>query len=208
MAEAAKRAGVAYLTNRWIGGFITNWEEVKKNIDKLNRFQKEKTDGSWKKFPKHEIVKLEKMLRKLEAVYSGVATLISPPQAVFIVDIKKEIACLREAKRCEITTVAMVDTNTDPTPIDYPIPANDDAVGSIQYIVNYLSSAYLEGKKLKEKQEGKKEQITDNPAITLGTGRQQIADNKKETIEKKEGVKPKEEEKPKKRGRPKKVIKK
>lgn len=203
VSEAAKRAGVAYLTSRWIGGFITNWEEVKKNIDKLNRFYKEKADGSWQKFPKHEIVKLEKILRKLEIVYKGVIDLTAPPAAVFIVDAKKEIACLAEAIRRGVKTVAIVDTNTDPSALDFPIPANDDAVGSIQYIVNYLAEAYLEGRKLAEKQEGKKEERIDDPSTTLGTGRQQITKSEEKEIkeEKKIGVK---KETPKKRGRPKK----
>jgi len=154
VTESAKRGEMFYLTNRWIGGFITNWEEVKKNIDKIKKLRKEKDDGSWDKFPKHEVVKILKDLRKLETVYGGVVELNTPPDAVFIVDIKKEISCLRESLRRSIPTVAIVDTNTDPTPVDYPIPANDDAVGSIQYIVNYIVDAYLEGRNLREKQEG------------------------------------------------------
>lgn len=154
VAEAAKRAGVPYLTNRWVGGFLTNWETVKKNLDKMNTYRKEQADGSWKKFPKHEIVKLEKLLRKLEAVYTGVTDLTYPPDALFIVDIKKEHIAVEEAQRRGLTTVAIVDTNADPTKIDYAIPANDDAVGSIQYIVNFLADAYSEGRAIKEKKEG------------------------------------------------------
>lgn len=153
--EAAKRAGMPYLTNRWIGGFITNWEEVKKNINKLNRMHKEKADGSWKKFPKHEIVKLEKMLKKTEIVYGGVEKLLALPPAIFIVDIKREISSLRECIKNGVKTVAIVDTNADPNQIDYPIPANDDAVGSIKYIVDYIADAYLEGRKIAEKLAGK-----------------------------------------------------
>lgn len=172
VTEIAKNAGLPYLTNRWIGGFITNWEEVKKNIDKLNKFKKEKMDGGWDKFPKHEIVKLNKELRKLEKVYGGVYDLITPPPVIFIVDCRAEITSLREAIRKNITTVALVDTNCDPTPIDYPIPANDDAVGSIQYIVNYLVAAYLEGRQLKqkagivEKVEGQKEAVINKEEVT------------------------------------------
>lgn len=151
VTEAAKRATCPYLTNRWIGGFITNWEEVKKNIEKLNRFRQEKADGSWEKFPKHEIVKLAKILRKIEIIYGGVAQLEVLTDALFIVDIKKEESCLREAMRREVATIAIVDTNANPNLVDYPIFANDDAVGSIQYITNYLADAYIEGKKMKEK---------------------------------------------------------
>jgi len=143
VSEAAKKANAPYLSTRWIGGFMTNWEEIKKNIDKLNRMHKERTDGDWTKFPKHEVVKLEKDLRKIEAVYGGVASLVSLPDTLFIVDIKKEIAALKEASKQEIPVVAIVDTNTDPNLVDYPIPANDDAVGSIRIIVDYLADAYL-----------------------------------------------------------------
>lgn len=151
VSQVVNRAGLPYLTNRWIGGFMTNWEEVKKNIDKMNKFRKESIDGSWNKFPKHEAVALTKYLRKLESVYAGVGDLTSVPEAIFIVDIKNEISALREALRRGMKTIAIVDTNVDPTPVDYPIPANDDAVGSIQCIVNYLVDAYIEGKKIWEK---------------------------------------------------------
>lgn len=148
--EAAKKSGANYMTNRWIGGFITNWEEVKKNIDKLNSMQKDRIAGNWQKFPKHEIVKLEKTVRKLESVYAGVSDLAAVVDCVCIVDIKKESSSVREALRRNIPTIAIVDTNSDPAPIDYAIPANDDAVGSIQYIVNYLADAYLEGRTQKQ----------------------------------------------------------
>ena len=174
--EAAERAAIPYITNRWIGGLLTNWDEVKKNIDKLNRMRTEKTDGSWKKFPKHEIVKLEKALRRTESVYEGVDKLVQVPEAVFLVDIKKEIICLREAWHCGIKVVAIVDTNSNPENIDYLIPANDDAVGSIQLIVNYIVEAYLEGLKLREKEVEKK--------------------NKNEEIKKKKEVEKKEKENP------------
>lgn len=151
VTEAAKRAGTFFLTNRWIGGFLTNWEEVKKNIDKLNRMQKEMADGSWKKFPKHEQVQLEKEMHKLDAVYNGVKDMPRRPDAVIIGDIKREISSLREAIKIELPIVAIIDTNADPNLVDYPIPANDDAVGSIQYIVNYLADSYSEGKKMTEK---------------------------------------------------------
>src|SRR3990167_2276169 len=113
VSEAAKRGGIFYLTNRWIGGFFTNWEEVKKNIEKIKKLRQESLDGTWKKFPKHEQVKLGKHLKKLEVVYAGVVNLTNVPDAVFIVDIKKEESCFKEAIRRNVKTVAIVDTNTD-----------------------------------------------------------------------------------------------
>lgn len=197
VSEAAKRAEAPYLTNRWIGGFITNWEEVKKNIEKLKNFRQEKADGSWEKFPKHEIVKLAKILRKIETIYGGVAQLEVLPDALFIVDIKKEESCLREAIRREIAAIAIVDTNTNPNLVNYPIFANDDAVGSIQYITNYLADAYIEGKKMKEK------------AAKTQSDKEEKEREKASKVQSDKEAKEKEEvkeEKPKKRGRPKKVL--
>ncbi len=189
VSDAAKRADIPYLTNRWIGGFITNWEQVVKNINKLNTMRKEKEDGSWNKFPKHEIVQLEKDLRKKEAVYAGVAQLSRLTDTIFIIDIKKEVAALREAGKYGLPIVAIVDTNTDPNLVDYPIPANDDAVGSIKYIVDYLSDAYMEGKKMGEKKEGKEEvsKVSKVPEVSKVSEEEEKA------------------EKPKRRGRPKKA---
>ncbi len=112
VSEAAKRAQLPYMTNRWIGGFLTNWEEVKKNIEKMNRMRGEKEDGSWKEYPKHEVVKLTKNLRRIESVYAGVANIDSLPEAVFIVDINKEISSVKEAVRSGVKIVAIVDTNS------------------------------------------------------------------------------------------------
>jgi small subunit ribosomal protein S2 len=206
--EAAKRVGIPYITNRWIGGLITNWDEVKKNIDKLNRMRTEKVDGIWKKFPKHEIVKLEKALRRVESVYEGVDQLKDPPEAIFLVDIKKEIICLREAWHHGIKVVAIVDTNSNPEDIDYPIPANDDAVGSIQLIVNYLVEAYLEGVKLKEKgslrlaslAQGKLAKENKNDSFDKTQSHPERSRTDEEIKEKKKI----DEEEPKRRGRPKK----
>lgn len=220
VTEAAKRAELPFLTNRWIGGFLTNWDEVKKNIDKMNRMRKEKQDGIWNEFPKHEIVKLSKHLRKAELVYSGVAQLDKLPDVLFIVDINKEVAALREVIRRQIPVVAIVDTNVDPANVDFAIPANDDAVGSIQLIVNYLADCYLEGKKIAQKGEGKtkkveKEEKAQRPE-KVEEKSEKKGEQKEERIKveekgKKDGIKKKaskkvEKEKPKKRGRPKKTT--
>jgi small subunit ribosomal protein S2 len=217
VAEAAKKAKIPYLTTRWIGGFLTNWDEVKKNIDKMNKLRQEKNDGSWNKFPKHEIIQLEKYLRKLEAVYSGVSELAARPETLFIVDVKKEIACLREGLRCELPIIAIVDTNADPTPVGYPIPANDDAIGSIRFITDYIVDAYLEGRKMKEKKEGK---VQEQVEKTEAEKTEKVEMKKAEEVEKIEKVEKVEAQKTekvetekvektepvkKKRGRPKKT---
>ncbi len=153
--EETEAVGAPYFVERWIGGFLTNWDSIKKNIDKIIRLSREQETGGWKKFPKHEQSKLARYLARLKMFYGGVLTLATPPGALFVVDVRKEDAAIREAKRRELPIVAIVDTNADPTGITYAIPANDDAVGSIQYVTHVIAQAYKEGKELREKQEKK-----------------------------------------------------
>ena len=144
--DEALRVHAPYIVERWIGGFLTNWDGIHKNIQKIIRLSEEETNGAWKKFPKHEQSKLSRYLRRLKVFYGGVLTLNTPPQALFIVDVKKEIAAVREGLRCGIPIVAIVDTNADPTGISHVIPANDDAVGSVTILTHALASAYEEGR--------------------------------------------------------------
>ncbi|OGF99142.1 30S ribosomal protein S2, partial [Candidatus Gottesmanbacteria bacterium RBG_13_37_7] len=226
--EAAVRAGIMFLTTRWVGGMMTNWEEVKKNIDKLNKFRQEATDGSWSKFPKHEMMKLQKHLKRLETVYGGIAQMKRLPDAIFIVDIKNELIAFRESLRKNVPVVAIVDTNVDPGEVDYPIPSNDDAVGSIKIITDFLAEAFLEGSENRQKRLEKEEKKTkaseemvqareaviekvvqkemiketvkpEKPAVKGGKKSEKITPKKEEKAEKKE--------KPKKLGRPKKIKK-
>lgn len=188
--QEAEAVGAPYLVSRWIGGFLTNWDSIKKNIEKMNRMAEELNSGAWKKFPKHEQSKLTRLLKRLQIFYAGVSATKAVPSALFIVDIRKEDAAVREATRRGIATVALVDTNCDPGEVTHVVPANDDAVGSIQLITHAIAQAYREGKDLyaKEQKEGEVEQI----AKTEG---------KEEDTEVAEPVKPS----PKKRGRPKKA---
>jgi small subunit ribosomal protein S2 len=146
LKQEAETVGAPYFSERWIGGFLTNWDQVRKNIEKINRMTDERAGGAWKKFPKHEQTKMSRYLERIRIYYGGVLHLAKMPDALFIVDVKKEIAAVREAKRCMVPIVAMVDTNSDPTGIDYVIPSNDDAVGAVTFVVGILSKAYQEGK--------------------------------------------------------------
>jgi small subunit ribosomal protein S2 len=151
--EAVEKVGAPYLVARWIGGFITNWDGVRKNIQKINRLTDEQATDGWKKFPKHERTKLAHYLSRLKIFYGGVLKLDKLPDALFVVDIKKEDSAVREAWRREIPIIAIVDTNANPENINYVIPANDDAVGSVQYIVNAATQAYQDGVARRQKQE-------------------------------------------------------
>ena len=149
--EEATRVGAPYFVSRWVGGFLTNWDGIKKNIDKTNLMAKQEVEGAWKIYPKHEQLKLAHHLRKLTIVYEGVLHLPKPPQAVCIIDVKKEYSAVREALRTNSYILGIVDTNTNPIDVYIAIPANDDAVGSITYIVKALADAYMEGREAYQK---------------------------------------------------------
>jgi small subunit ribosomal protein S2 len=140
----------------------------------------EQANGSWKKFPKHEQVKMAQHLKRLQMFYEGVLTIKSVPKALFIVDVKKEIAAVREAKRRELPIIGIVDTNSDPRGIDYVIPANDDAVGSIQLIAETMAAAYAEGMKMRKTEE------VAQPPVKNGVKKSETADGVKPAEAKKD----------------------
>jgi len=130
-----------YLTNKWPPGFLTNFETfLKNNIQKMQKMREEKEKGEWEKFVKHERIKLEKQLRKIEKIYTGVSSMEKLPDALFIIDTKREKNAVIEAKKLNIPIIAIVDTNVNPDLVDYPIPANDDAAKVVEYIVGELVS--------------------------------------------------------------------
>ena len=144
--------GIFYVTNRWIGGLFTNFSEVSKNFKKLiDLTEKLKNPEERAKYTKKEVGLWDKERQKLESLYGGVYQLKKEPELLFVVDAHLEDLAVREAQKVSVPTVAMVDTNADPHIVDYPIPANDDAVGSIQYIVEYIMEAWVEGKKSAKK---------------------------------------------------------
>ena len=137
-----------YVTNRWIGGILTNLSEVSKNFKKLEDLKdKLQNKEERAKYTKREIGLWEKEKQRLENLYGGVSGLKEKPNAMFIIDSHLEELAVKEARNMGVTTVAVVDTNADPSIIDYPIPANDDAVGSIQLIVAFIMDAWIEGRK-------------------------------------------------------------
>ncbi|MDZ7586802.1 MAG: 30S ribosomal protein S2 [Patescibacteria group bacterium] len=143
--EQAEKCGMPYVVVRWLGGIITNWEQIKKSLDKMMDLEEKKSQGEFKKYTKRENVLIDKQIEKLSRFLGGLRTLKENPGAIFIVDVKKEIAAVKEARMKNIPVVALVDTNTDPDLIDYPIPANDDAVSSIKLIVAKIAEAVMAG---------------------------------------------------------------
>ncbi len=162
--EKVKSKNVLYVAQRWIGGTLTNFSEVSKNIKKLADLTANlKNEEEKAKYTKKEIGGWEKERQRLEALYGGIANMTKLPDVLYIIDSHLEDLAVKEAMAMRIPTVAITDTNSDPTLIDYPIPANDDAVGSIELITDYLMDAWSEGltekDKVQKKEESKKEKL-------------------------------------------------
>ncbi len=145
IAEQATRCGMPYVRERWLGGMLTNYETIKMSIGRLNQLDGMEEDGSFKVLAKKEVIKLQKEKLKLERYLGGIRDMGGLPDAVFIVDTKKEKIALSEAVKLKIPVMAIVDTNCDPDGIDYIIPGNDDANRAIELISSAIADAILEG---------------------------------------------------------------
>ncbi len=155
VSDCAKRINMPYVTERWLGGMLTNFNTVRKSVKKMQSIEKMLNDGSIDNLTKKERLTLTRDKDKMEKVLGGIAQISRVPAALFLVDIGHEHIALAEAKRLNITTFGMVDTNCDPNKVEFAIPANDDATKSIAIIVNYIVAAIAEG--LAERQAEKDE---------------------------------------------------
>lgn len=153
--ECAQRVNMPFVTERWLGGMLTNFNTVRKSVKKMQSIEKLLGDGSAENLNKKERLTLSREKDKMEKVLGGIAQITRIPAAIFMVDIGHEHIALSESQRLGITTFGMVDTNCDPNKVDFPIPANDDATKSIAIIVNYITAAIAEG--LQERQADKDE---------------------------------------------------
>lgn len=142
----AEECGMPYVTSRWLGGLITNFEAVSLLLNTLRSLKHQRETGELEKYTKAERVRIEREITKMEAVVGGIETLMRVPDALFIVDVGEEKTAVREAARKGIAVVAICDTNVNPEPAQYCIPGNDDAVQSIELFVRFISAAYNEGK--------------------------------------------------------------
>ena len=146
--EEAARGGQFYVTNRWLGGTLTNFNTVKGSIERLHAIEKMSTDGTFERMTKKEVLGITREREKLEKALGGIKNMGELPGAVFIVDVVKEHIAVTEARKLEIPIVAMVDTNCDPDLIDYAIPGNDDAIRSIKLFAGKIADACVLGQKL------------------------------------------------------------
>ncbi len=144
--EEAKRCDMYYVNTRWIGGTLTNFSTIQARIDHLVRLEDQQAKGGFRNLPKKEVLKIEKEIARLNRQMSGFKEMTHLPATLFVVDTSKERIALAEAKRVGIPVVAMVDTNCNPDEVDYPIPANDDAIRTIKLVCSRIADAVLEGR--------------------------------------------------------------
>lgn len=157
LKKYAEEVGMPYVVERWIGGTLTNFSTIYELIKKFKKMEEEKEKGEWEKYPKKERMDLEREFNRLSLLVGGMKNLEKIPEALFIVDLREERTAVKEARRIGVKTIGIVDTNSDPTLVDFPIPANDDAIKSIEIITKLITQAIKEGKKEIEVKKNKKE---------------------------------------------------
>lgn len=194
--EAAAKCGQYYVTKRWLGGMMTNFETIKSSIDRLRRIDTMKEKGEFNYLTKKERAKLEKEYLRLTDFLAGIRDMKEMPSAMFVVDLPKEHIAVAEAKRLGIPVVAIADTNSDPESVDHAIPGNDDAIRSIKLFSNLIADAYLEGAK---EWEGKLRTMTDKQS---DVAKEAKAEGKEEAPKKRGGPKAGAKEAPKKAAGP------
>lgn len=153
--EVAKASGSFYINERWPGGIITNFQQIKKTVSKLNDLKKGFEAGEFKDRTKKEKLLIDREIQRLERFFGGIVGMGKVPDVLVIIDVKRESTAVKEAIAKDVTTVAVVDSNCDPTDIDYPIPMNDDASRAIEYVLDLFKEAIEEGKGIKKSSVGK-----------------------------------------------------
>ena len=151
--EEAERSGQFYVTNRWLGGMLTNYRTIRQSVKRLEHFERMSKDGTYELITKKEIQNTEKQINKLQQLLGGIREMNKIPGLLVVVDTKRENIAVREANRLGIPVCAIIDTNCDPNPIDYPIPGNDDAIRSIKIILSKITDAIIEGAQMRADEE-------------------------------------------------------
>jgi small subunit ribosomal protein S2 len=149
--KAAQDAGALFIAQRWMGGMLTNWDQISKSVKRMNDIEKGLETGRFDGYTKFEKLQLEKEQGRLERFFEGVKGLTGKPDCLIVVDPKRERLAVEEAEKEGVPVIALIDSNTNPANISLPIPGNDDAVSSIELIMTELSKAYAEGKKSSKK---------------------------------------------------------
>ena len=157
--DEAVRAGMPYVTERWLGGTLTNWVTIFDRIQELERLERLRDSGEINRLTKKEALMIERNIERLSTRLSGLRSMKTLPNLLFVVDVSREDAAVHEANLKDISVIALVDTNCDPSKIDYVIPSNDDAIRAIKLLVGKIADAVLEGKALRKEEEGEEEAI-------------------------------------------------
>nr|MCR5641066.1 30S ribosomal protein S2 [Lachnospiraceae bacterium] len=144
VATEAERCGMYYVNERWLGGMLTNFKTIRSRIDRLKKIEKMQEDGTFDVLPKKEVIELKKELEKLQRNLGGIKDMERLPDAIFVVDPKKERICIQEAQSLGLTIIGIADTNCDPDELDYIIPGNDDAIRAVKLIVSKMADAVIE----------------------------------------------------------------
>jgi len=148
--KEAERCGMPYITNRWLGGTLTNWRTIKERINELKNLEERRDKGDFDKLTKKEALILERKIEKLDGRLGGIRELHSLPDLIFVVDVRREYTALHESNLLNVPVIALVDTNCDPSGVDYVIPSNDDAIRAIKLLTANLADAVLEGKAMRK----------------------------------------------------------
>ena len=168
ISEQADRCGMPYVNQRWLGGTLTNWRTIRQRIDKLHEYEAQRELGTFDQLTKREALTREREIAKMNDRFGGVKEMTVLPDLVFVVDVRREKNAVDEANKLNIPVVAIVDTNCDPWPIDYIIPANDDAIRAIKLITSKMADAVLEGKQLRKDKGAEEEEISEEDRRYLG----------------------------------------
>ncbi|MBS4871302.1 MAG: 30S ribosomal protein S2 [Peptoniphilus sp. oral taxon 375] len=158
IGKEANKCGMPYINQRWLGGLLTNYKTIRKRIDRLEELERMEEDGTFDVLPKKEVIKLRHEAERLEKFLGGIKNMNGMPDAIYIVDPKKEQIAVKEAQILGIPVIGILDTNCDPDEVDYPIPGNDDAIRAVKLITETMANAVIEGKQgLQDSEESSQE---------------------------------------------------
>jgi small subunit ribosomal protein S2 len=174
----AQRCNMPYVNRRWLGGMITNWRTMKERIDELERLESENEAGDWDALKKKERLMLSRKIEKLQYRLGGIRSMQGLPRLMFVVDVRRESAAIKEANILDIPVIAMVDSNCDPSTVEYVLPANDDAIRAIRLIMAYMGDAALEGINMRKDEQSGYEQASGSS----GKGMESIAESDEDLL--------------------------
>ena len=181
MKEAAEKCGMYYVNQRWLGGMLINFSTIEKRIERLNELEKMQEDGTFEVLPKKEVILLKKEMEKLDKNLGGIKNMKEMPGVLFIVDPKKERNAILEAKKLNIPTIGLIDTNCNPEDVDYVIPGNDDAIRAVKLIADTMANAVIEGRQGETLETSEDlEDVMETEEATAPTSIEEVVENSNE----------------------------